>query len=69
MTTRSTTNCHYDQSKLKVNLKVIEFVWKSHQNDPRSRPIDDGISNHVLIMHSKGAKEQNTFSLYEKNLK
>ena len=26
---------HNDRSKLKVNHKVIEFVWKTHQNDPR----------------------------------
>ena len=60
---------HNDRSKLKVNLKVIEFVWKTHQNDPRNQLSDDGIINHVLIMYSKGAKEQNTFSLFERNLK
>jgi hypothetical protein len=51
---------HNDRSKLKVNLKVIKFVWKTHQNDLRGQLSNERIINHRWIMYAHGAREQNT---------
>jgi hypothetical protein len=43
----------------KVNLKVIEFVLKTHQNDHRGQLSNEHIRNHREIMYAYGAREQN----------
>ena len=50
---------NFDRSKLKVNFKVIEFVWKYHKNDLHGRLSNERINNHGLIMYTEGAREQN----------
>ena len=42
--------------------EVKQSIWKYHQKIARSLLSNDGINNHGLIMYTKGAREQNTFS-------
>jgi hypothetical protein len=43
-----------------------QSLWKYHQKISRSQLSNDSINNHGLIIYTKGARGQNTFSWFER---